>query len=473
MSVVQRQPIVLALACLALTAPAPAAERPNILLIVTDDQRPDTIGALGNTIIRTPALDQLVAGGTVFTRAITAVPVCVASRAELLTGQDCRFNGKNDFGASPKPGVPHLATALHQAGYETCYVGKWHTPGRPSANGYETTEGLFAGGGRRLPLTHPVDWKGMDVTGYGGWVFQTDDGTIFPERGVGLTPNISEHFADAAIAFLRRRSERPFFLHVNFTAPHDPLFIPKGYEDRHAQLDIPLPPNFQPEHPFDHGNARGRDELLFDFPRTPEQTKAALAVYYTVIEHLDSQLGRLLAELDRRHLRENTLVIFTSDHGLAIGSHGLRGKQNMYEHSVGVPLIVSGPGIPAGRKTAAQCYLRDLFPTICDYAAVEIPRTVHGRSLRPVITREREQLYDAVFAHFRDSQRMVRTDRWKYVRYPLQNKEQLFDLQRDPNELDNLIDSPDYQTIADQLRQKLDAWERRGQTAVNSRVPMP
>lgn len=444
---------------------SPGAEPPNILLIVTDDQRPDTISALGNSIIRTPAVDDLVRRGTAFTRAITAIPICVASRAELLTGQDCRFNGKMNFGFSPKPGVKHLAAALHEAGYETCYVGKWHTPGRPSGNGYETTQGLYAGGGGRLPLTCPRDWKGMEVTGFLGWVFQTDSGQIFPERGVGLTPNISEAFADEALAFLNRRSSRPFFLHVNFTAPHDPLHVPEGYQDRCSALDVPLPRNFQPEHPFDHGNARGRDELLFSFPRTPEQTRAALAVYYTVIEHLDAQVGRLMSELDRRQLRENTLVIYTSDHGLAIGSHGLRGKQNMYEHTIGVPLVLSGPGIAAGRKTAAQCYLRDLYPTICDMAGVAIPETVQGRSLLPVLSGQQEQVYEAVFSHFRDSQRMIRTQEWKYVRYPLVDREQLFHLPTDPDELTNLVDVAEHRERREQLRRQLDAFDHQVENA--------
>jgi arylsulfatase A-like enzyme len=436
------------------------ADRPNVLLIVSDDQRPDTVSALGNGRIRTPAQDRLVREGTAFTRAITAVPICVASRAEILTGQDCRFNGQDDFGFTPKPGVPHLAATLHAAGYETCYVGKWHTRGRPSHSGYETTEGLYAGGGGRFPLTYPRDWKGMDVTGYRGWVFQTDDRTLFPERGVGLTPNISEEFADAAIRFLDRRNDRPFFLHVNFTAPHDPLFVPEGYEVRHGELDLPLPENFLPEHPFDHGNARGRDEVLYDFPRTPEQTQAGLAVYYAVIEHLDAQIGRMLEELDRRGLAENTLVIYTSDHGLAMGSHGLRGKQNMYEHSIGVPLLFAGPGVPADVRTEAQCYLRDLFPTICDYAGIEVPETVHGRSLKPVIAGETETVYDAVFGHFKDSQRMIRTAEWKYVRYPLADREQLFHLPSDPHEMQNRINDPKHKDVADRLRRRLVRWEQ-------------
>ncbi|MFG0333408.1 MAG: sulfatase-like hydrolase/transferase [Maioricimonas sp. JB049] len=438
-----------------------AAAAPNVLFLLTDDQRPDTIHALGNELIETPHLDRLVREGTTFTRAIVAIPICVASRAEILTGRDGRLNGKENFGFSPAAGVTHWATAMQQAGYETCYVGKWHTSGRPSHHGYERSESLYAGGGGRFPLTHPHDWKGMPVTGYRGWVFQTDDRTLFPERGVGLTPDISSDFADAAIGVLREERDRPFFLHVNFTAPHDPLFVPTGYDDRYSADDIPLPVNFRPEHPFDHGNAKGRDEVLYGFPRTDEETRRGLAVYYAVITHLDAQIGRILATLEETDQLDETIIIFSSDHGLAMGSHGLRGKQNMYEHSIGVPLIFRGPGIPADRRTDAQCYLRDLYPTVCELTGVEMPQTVHGRSLVPVIRGQAGQIYDAVFGHFRDTQRMIRTPDWKYIWYPAVQREQLFQLAEDPHELRNLAQAPAHEATRRQLRTRLDAnWER-------------
>lgn len=434
--------------------------RPNVLFLISDDQRPDTIGALGNPLISTPRLDRLVRQGTSFTRAIVAIPICVASRAEILTGRNGFDNGQSNFGFSPKPGVTHWAAAMSAAGYDTCYVGKWHTVGRPSTSGYERVEGLYAGGGGRYPLTYPKDWKGMDVTGYRGWVFQTDDRKLFPQKGVGLTPNISEDFADAAIRFVSAERDAPFFLHVNFTAPHDPLFVPAGYENRYQADKMPLPPNFKPRHPFDHGNAMGRDEVLYQFPRTEEETRQGLAVYYSVISHLDAQVGRILDALEAKGELDNTFVIYSSDHGLAMGSHGLRGKQNMYEHSIGVPLIMAGPGIGADERSAAQCYLRDLYPTVCDLCDVPIPETVQGRSLKPVLTDQADQVYDAVFGSFRDSQRMIRTSKWKYVKYPLAQREQLFDLANDPYELNNLAGEPKYQQELERLRTRLTQWRR-------------
>ena len=440
-----------------------AADRPNVLFLFSDDQRPDTIHALGNDLIRTPHLDRLVREGTTFTRAITAVPICVASRAELLTGRDGLANGRQDFGFSPAESVTCWAEAMRDAGYETCYVGKWHTSGRPSDRGYVRTEGLHSGGGGRFPLTYPRDFKGMNVTGYRGWVFQTDDRQIFPERGVGLTPDISADFADAAISVLAEERDEPFFLHINFTAPHDPLFLPTRYRTAYDADEIPLPPNFAPQHPFDHGNFYGRDEVLFRWPRTPTETRQALAVYYAVIEHLDEQVGRIVAALQTTGQLDDTLIIYSSDHGLAMGSHGLRGKQNMYEHSIGVPLIFRGPGITVDRRIAAQCYLRDLYPTVCDLCGVAIPETVQGRSLRPVLEGDRDSIYEAVYGHFRDSQRMVRTDEWKYVVYPLVRQEQLFHLTEDPHELVNRAQDPAHRERVRELRNRLTAWHAERQ----------
>jgi arylsulfatase A-like enzyme len=349
---------------------------------------------------------------------------------------------------------------MRRAGYETCYVGKWHTPGRPSAAGYVRTEGLYAGGRAKRPLTNPTDGQGRPVTGYVGWTFQTDDGQDFPEQGVGLTPQTTTQLGDAAVRYLEAKREAPFFLHVNFTAPHDPLHPLSDKSLAYDPAAMPLPKNFRAEHPFDHGNARGRDELLFAFPRMEAEVRAELALYYANISDVDRQVGRMLQTLDAVGQLENTLVIVTSDHGLAIGSHGLRGKQNMYEHTVGVPLVIRGPEIPRGKQFTAQCYLRDLYPTVCDLTGVPIPETVQSPSLKPVLTGAQTQVHDAVFAHFRDSQRMVRTERWKYIVYPLVDREQLFDIVDDPDELHDRSTDPRQANVLADLRARLTAWRR-------------
>ena len=194
-----------------------AAPRPNILLLVADDQRPDTIAALGNPHIQTPNLDDLVRRGTSFTRATCAHPLCFPSRAEMLTGCTGFLNGTFSE-LKLNAGVPLWPQVMRGAGYRTCYVGKWHTAVRPSKIGYDECDGLFGSG----PASDQpyVDFRGREANGYRGWQFQTDAGQRFPEQGIGLTPNISSQFADAAIRLITKKSEQPFFLHVNFAAPH-------------------------------------------------------------------------------------------------------------------------------------------------------------------------------------------------------------------------------------------------------------
>jgi arylsulfatase A-like enzyme len=422
---------------------------------VSDDQRPDTIAALGNDAIDTPRLDQLVRSGTAFTRATCAYPLCVPSRAELLSGRTVFHNGiygGNRLGRD----VTTWPATFRRAGYHTWYVGKWHTTGRPLQVGYEAVDGLFAAG--PAPTPPQRDRHGREVTGYRGWQFQTDDGRLMPEKGIGLTPNVSAELADAAIRFIERRPDRPFLLHVNFTAPHDPLFLPPGLESKYSPGRMALPVNFLPEHPFDHGNLRGRDELLLAFPRTPADVRDELAVYYAVISHLDLQIGRVLDALQRTGQDGHTLVIFTSDHGLAIGSHGLRGKQNMYEHTIGVPLVFWGPGIARGAKRSAQCYLRDLFPTVCDLVGVPIPGDIDGRSLAGVLAGRAESAHPFVVGYFQDSQRMIRTDRWKLIRYPRIGREQLFDLANDRHEMHDVATNPAHAATLAELRQRLEQW---------------
>jgi arylsulfatase A-like enzyme len=433
--------------------------RPNVVFLLSDDQQPDTIHALGNERIHTPNLDRLVRTGTAFTRAICANPICTPSRAEILTGCSGFRNGTLDFDRPIDPELPHWAQTMRDAGYHTWYVGKWHNDGLPTQRGYEETRGLFMGGGGRWAVP-TFDWNGKPVTGYRGWIFRSDDGRLHPERGVGLSPNISQSFADAAIELIQRKPDRPFFLHVNFTAPHDPLLLPFGYEALYDPEKMPVPKNFLPEHPFDHGNFRGRDEQLFEWPRTEREVRRELAVYYAVISHMDEQIGRILKALEDSGQSDDTLVIYSSDHGLAVGQHGLRGKQNMYEHTLGVPLIFSGPGIARGELRSAQCYLRDLYPTVCDLAGIPIPPTVEGQSLKPVLTGEKAAIYPHVFGYFRNVQRAVRTDRWKLIHYPQIGRYQLFDLEHDPDELNDLSADPRHAATRAELQQTLAEWGR-------------
>lgn len=447
------------------------AAQPNVLLIVSDDQRPDTIAALGNDVIRTPHLDALVRRSSVFTRAVCANPICTPSRGEIMSGCSGFRTGVLDFGSEQPKGFVSFAETLRSGGYETSYVGKWHNKGRPIDYGYQTTAGLFGSGGAKWMTPNQVDAHGRPVTGYTGWVFQSSDGKQkYPEVGVGLTGDISEKIADASIKLIEQQHDKPFFVHVNFTAPHDPLLVPPRFEDAYAPAAMPLPKNFQASHPFDHGNLNSRDELLLPLPRTDIDVREDLAVYYAVISHLDQQVGRMLDALDTSGQRDNTIVIFTSDHGLAMGSHGLRGKQNMYEHTMNVPMLISGPGIPRNERFNAQMYLRDLYPTVCDMVGIKVPdapipggsfKPIDGQSVVPILRGERDHVHKYVFGYFREVQRMIRSDHWKLIHYPQIAKWQLFDIVNDPDELNNLADSPQQGDIMRQLQAEFRQWQTR------------
>jgi arylsulfatase A-like enzyme len=439
-------------------ARADLPRRPNFVVLVADDMRPDIIAALGHPQVKTPNLDALVRTGTVFRGATCGYPLCVPSRAEMLSGRTSFRNGFYAKGALARDGPPVWAETLRRGGYRTVYLGKWHTSGRPSTRGYDEAPALYSAGGGKLPLTVPRDHAGRPVTGYVGWVFQTDAGKTFPERGVGLTPRISADFADAAIAIVRQKHDRPFFMHVNFTAPHDPRLLPPGFTSAYPVDQIQLPKNFRMEHPFDHGNLKGRDEVLLAYPRRSEEVRAELAAYYEVVSHLDAQIGRLLAALDEAALADNTVVIFTSDHGLALGSHGLVGKQNMYAHTINVPLIVRGPGVPRGKSIDAGCYLRDLYPTTCALAGLEPPAGLDGRSLVPLLRGESDTVYPFVTGYFTNTQRLIRRGVWDYIVYPEAVREQLFDRSADPDQLRDLSTEPAHAALRRELRGTLVHW---------------
>ena len=439
-----------------------ATAKPNILLIVTDDQRPDTIAALGNEIIDTPNLDRLVKGGTTFEQATCANPLCVPSRAEILSGCSSFRNGVLGMGAERiHPKLTLLPSAMASAGYHAWYVGKWMNDGKPLTRGYHETKALFSSGGGTWKKGEIIlGRKGRAVTGYRNWTFKDAQGKQELSKGVGLTPLTDKHVANGALEFLKRKTEKPFFLHVNFTGPHDPLIFPPGYEGKYNPENLKLPPNFLPRHPFDHGNFEGRDERLLPWPRTKKDVLDELAVYYAVIDHIDKQVGRIIGQLKYDGRLKNTYVIFTSDHGLALGSHGLMGKQNMYEHTIRVPLVIVGPDIPMDKRTGALCYLHDLYPTICDLVGVPTPKSVEGQSLLPVISGKKEALYAEVYGYFRDKQRMIRNKRFKLIHYPHLNRYQLFDLSEDPQELNDLSNNSALKGILAGLKVKLEKWFR-------------
>ena len=349
--------------------------------------------------MRRPHLDRLVAEGSTFTRAIAANPHCIPSRAEILTGATGFTNLSSPFGRTLNDRLTLWPAAMKAAGYHTWYCGKWHTAGTPWERGYEETRALL-GHARNLPQTHPKMRNGLPARGHKGSVFVNDRNEPEPEKGIGLTPESDRYIADGAIEFIRRRPDRPFFLHVNFTATHDPLLPLPRYAEKYKPASIPLPPNFMPEPLFDYGNARGRDELLMPFPYTPADVRQELADIYAVVSHLDEQVGRVLAALEDTGQARNTILVFTTDHGAGGGRHGIRGYQNRYEHTLNIPLVFVGPGIPRNQRFSAQGYLRDIYPTVCELTGVPIPPTVEAKSLVPVLKGAVREIHPEVYVMF-------------------------------------------------------------------------
>ncbi|MCA9134024.1 MAG: sulfatase-like hydrolase/transferase [Planctomycetales bacterium] len=450
------------LALLIMPCPVSGQEsrQPHVLFIVADDLRGDVMSVHGGPV-PTPNLDRLAASGSLFSRATCGYPICHVSRSEMLSGRV--LEAEATVSRKPvlfQPEWKLWPDVMREAGWHTVYVGKWHVRGTPWTRGYAETFGLYsAGGGRGAPVTLPHSSNGSPVTGYTGWTFKTNDNKPLLERGIGLMPDTDALIADGALEALAARADKPLFLHVNFTAPHDPLHWPQGLEDKWAAESIELPSNFRQEHPFPHGNEGSRDEIIVPAPRTAQAVRRERAVYYALVENIDTQVGRILQAIEPLGGLDNTLVIFTSDHGLALGSHGLMGKQNQYEHTANVPLIIAGPGIPANQRLQAQCALRDLFPTTCDLLQLSIPSTVQGKSLMPVLRGEQSEVHEAVFGYFTDTQRMIRTaDGWKLIRYPQVNRTQMFHVAEDPQELNDLASASEHQAQRQRLEAALDKW---------------
>ncbi|NLE60699.1 MAG: sulfatase-like hydrolase/transferase [Planctomycetes bacterium] len=406
--------------------PVMAAEnrRPNVLFLFTDDQRPDAIAALGNPAIKTPNMDSLARQGLVFRNAYIfgsdVGAVCRPSRNMLLSGRTY-FRWSGPYAPADQPNFP---ASMKQAGYFTYHHGK-------KGNNAVLIQKLF------------------DVDKY------VDEGT---ERKSGEP---GKSIVDEAIVFLKdRRADKPFFMYLAFGNPHDPRVADQKYLDLYHRDKIPLPKNYMPLHPFDNGEMVIRDELLAPWPRTEDEIRRQLHEYYAVISGLDRNVGRLLTAVKQLGLSDNTIIIYSSDNGLAVGSHGLMGKQSLYDHSAKVPLIMVGPGIPRG-SSDALVYLMDIFPTICEMTGTAIPDGLDGTSLKPVIDKKAESVRDSIFMSYGNCQRGIREERFKLIRYPLINKTQLFDLQADPDELHNLADDTGQNERIDKMMAELAQWQKR------------
>ncbi|MBI3874501.1 MAG: sulfatase-like hydrolase/transferase, partial [Verrucomicrobia bacterium] len=377
-----------------------AAAKPNVLFLFADDMRYDSVAALGNPFVKTPTLDSLVRRGFVFNNAYclggNIGAVCTPSRNMLLS------------------------VSMRDAGYETYHQGK-------KGNSALLIQAKFE---HNLYINENLDRTNGE-----------------PGRMI----------SDDVVKFLKeRKADRPFFMYLAFANPHDPRVAAGNYMNLYQRDKVPLPKNWLPVHPFDNGDMTVRDEKLLPWPRTEAGLRATLHEYYAVITAMDGYMGRILATLRELGQLDNTIVIFSADQGIAVGSHGLLGKQNLYDAGMKVPLVFAGPGIPHDRSDAL-IYLLDLYPTICDFADAARPAGIDGVSFKPVIEGKAKSERSELFFAYRHVQRAWRDERWKLIRYPDVNVTQLFDLQNDPEEMRDLANDPAHAPRVAQLMAKLAA----------------
>lgn len=479
-------------------------KKPNILFIMCDQMRYDAVGCAGNPHVQTPHLDRLAASGVHFTNAYTPDPICVPARASLTTGcYPHKCTGRKTNSGEIREGFPLLGEELNRRGYDTYAMGKLHyAPYLPPGHG-RTTHGLqtteLAESGRMLSKFDPhhkqsgledyLDY--LHTVGWGGY-----------SRGHGLgnndvypapSPIPEEHYVDTWAAerglhYLRehmaQRPERPFFMWVSFPKPHSAFDPPRPYDKLYDPRAMPAPT----------GSAellqqRGLDELFANNEKymwdllSPEARKVIKAYYYGLITHQDKQIGKLLDFLDDHELTEETIVIYTADHGEMLGDFGLYFKSNMYNGSVRVPLIIRYPHkLAGGQASDALAGLQDLLPTMLSLADAPLDKQVDGIDLSAVITdpSKGRPYYISQCGETPLQKYMIASREWKYIYHQLGGVEELYDQLHDPHELNNLADAPQHQDVKSLLRNELLHWcidngdaamIAEGDLAVSSREP--
>jgi arylsulfatase A-like enzyme len=439
-------------------------ERPNVLVILCDQLRRDALSCYGDPNLHTPHLDRLAASGVRFTNACSTYPICVPFRFTLMTGEyaHTRLIPGIEWRMSPRERT--LAHEFGDAGYETLYVGKWHLYG-----GSLHLPGYGARHEGVKPIPRPwrggwQHWRGFELRNapWDSYYFHDDDPV--PRKLPGYQ---TDALCDLTMDFLahQRDRSRPFCAVVSVEPPHDPFQAPPELEAKWRARDLKLPANFM---------VQSDDPVLTAIaPKgyRPDQREQAIRDrqhYYAMVENLDQNVGRLLAFLEREGLRESTQVVFLSDHGEFGGAHALHQKQLPYEESCGIPLLVAGPGVPAGRVIAEPIATEDLFPTLLGLAGLPPRRDVPGHDFAPRLRgtapaperpgvmlqfvseiRPNMPLFKVIYRGFRSA-------RYKYTvagDYRGAQPWQFFDLQEDPHELHNRLADPALQPlIADHHR---------------------
>jgi arylsulfatase A-like enzyme len=459
----------LAAANVFLSGAAPKPKGPNILLVFTDQQTFRAISCAGNSHLSTPAMDRLAQEGVRFEHAYCTSPVCGPARASLLTSRMPHETGVEWNGHSIKADVPHMGHIFRKHGYHTVWAGKWHLP-------------------ESYPLRGGSKQKAID--GFDLLPFY-DSSQNYPEWGYGDVTD--EPLADAVASFLSRPIEQPFLMGVSFCNPHDCCYLtrqPKRYPNADQITDPlpPLPPNYtiDPNEPEFLREKRAMDhygdELLLSRDWGQTEWQAYLWNYYRMTERVDAALNKVLTALDTHGLSDNTLVLFTSDHGDGVASHRWTAKLSLYEEATRIPFILRwSQHIPSGRTDTAHLTSQlDVLPTLCDYVGIPQHPAFRGRSVKTIIDHPNSPWHDTIVTELADDKRtpsrkgrMLRSRQYKYNVYSHgKRNEQLFDLKHDPGETQNLAYEPSMYGVVKQHRTWLRQWiKKTGDTFSGLHLP--
>jgi len=479
--------ILLAMFTLCAMSGAAETQRPNVLFIALDDLRPE-LGCYGQKHIISPNIDRLAARGVVFNRAYCQYSVCNPSRASLLTGLRPDSTGVMDNGTHFRKKAPDIIALpqqfklhgyttqafgkIYHGAFETAYVGRkcgdepsWTEPhwyGSPqyyfSPQGIEIARQQYAKKYKK-PHADPDGWKKEFVQGLATEAPDVPDRTLYDGQ-----------MTDLAIEALGKLKRKPFFLAVGYLKPHLPFVAPKKYWDFYDRSKIELPtPSAPPKDAapmalHTSGELRGQYTNMKEKDPSPEQIRELRHGYYACVSFVDAQIGRLLAELDRLGLRENTIVILWGDHGWHLGEQSLWCKNTNFELDARAPLIVSAPGRKVtGIKCNALVEFVDIFPSLCELAGLPIPSHVEGTSFAPLLDAPDKPWKSAAFSQIKRGPvigHSMRTDRYRFTRWQKQDETvalELYDYRNDPVELENIAARPENAALVQELTTKLDA----------------
>ena len=442
----------------------------NIVLITTDQQRGDCLSLAGHPVLRTPNLDHLGASGTRFRRAYTEVPSCIPARHVLMSGQAPDEVGMIGFyyrdESCPWDPPATLASELRNAGYETRMIGKLHLQPQRRRYGFDAMELADGLGGAQNDY---VDWlraQGVPPDREPAALGMGSCSWLAKAHHLPESQTYSAWAVTRALEFLGKRDpSTPFFLNLSLFSPHPPLAPSAACFDHYMAQELPGPVIGDWVEPFDGPafglNPVGGEQRVDLDELTMHRCRAG---YYGLIHELDAQLGRLLGALGRR---DDTLILFTSDHGEMLGDHHLFGKCEPFESSANVPFLVRAPGAPDGLTCDQPVGLQDVMPTLLDAAGVRIPDSCTGRSVLPLVRGEAPAWRDALhgehngYREYEEGFHYLVDDRWKYIWRSQTGQELLFDLVADPRELHDCSGEQDLAPWRRRLAQQL-AWRPEG-----------